>query len=153
DVANVGPAISGAIGVEHFFVEAGERNADDVPFADDRSGVENDYDDVIGIAAGAEEGEDAVVAVVAVDPLEAVPVEIDLVEGGFGGDQVIQVANELLNASVGAELEKMPVEAAGFTPFVALSEFLAHEEKLLSGMRVLKSEEQAQVGELLPHVA
>ena len=46
----------------------------------------------------------------------------------------------------------MPIETAGFAPFFALTEFLAHEEELFAGVCVLISVEQTQVCELLPHV-
>ena len=50
-------------------------------------------------------------------------------------------------------LEQMPVEAVSFAEFAALGEFLAHEKEFLTGMAVLISVEEPQIGELLPHVA
>ena len=47
----------------------------------------------------------------------------------------------------------MPIEAAGFAPFVALAKFLAHEEEFFAGVRVLISIQQTKIGELLPHIA
>ena len=47
----------------------------------------------------------------------------------------------------------MPVEAASFAPFVALGEFLAHEEEFLAGVGVLIGVEETEIGELLPGVA
>ena len=47
----------------------------------------------------------------------------------------------------------MPIEAFFFRPFVALTEFLAHELELFAGMGVLIGKKQTQVCELLPHVA
>jgi len=60
-VTYVGATVVRGVGVENFFVEAGAGNADDVAFADDRSGVD-DHDDevVVMIFSVAEEGEDAV---------------------------------------------------------------------------------------------
>ena len=99
-VAYVGAAVVGGIGIEDFFVEAGARDADDVAFADDWGGVEYDDDEVVGGFAVAEKREDAVVAVVAIDPFETVPVEIDFVESGLGSEGVIEVGDEFLNAAV-----------------------------------------------------
>ncbi len=45
------------------------------------------------------------------------------------------------------------MQAVSFAEFLALTEFLAHEEQFLAGMPVLVSIEQAEIGELLPHVA
>ena len=50
-------------------------------------------------------------------------------------------------------LQEVPIEAALFGPFVALTEILPHEEKFFAGMGVLIREEEAEIGELLPHVA
>ena len=47
----------------------------------------------------------------------------------------------------------MPFEARSFAKFTALRELLAHEEKLFARVAVLVSVEEAQIGELLPHVA
>ena len=41
----------------------------------------------------AEEGEDAVVTIIAIDPFEALPVEIDFVESGLGGEDVIEISD------------------------------------------------------------
>src|SRR5215467_2192197 len=47
----------------------------------------------------------------------------------------------------------MPVEAVRLAPFMVLSDFLAHEEQLLSRMRVLVAIEQTEIRKLLPQVA
>ena len=104
-VAYVGAAVVCGVGVEDFLVEAGARDADDIAFTDDGSGVEDDDDKVVGSFAVSEEGKDAIVAVVAIDPFEAVPVEIDFVEGRFGGEGVIEISDEFLNAAVGIPLQ------------------------------------------------
>ena len=126
-VAYVGAAVVGGVGVEDLFVEASARDTDDVAFADHGSGVEDDDDEVVGGFAVAEEREDAVVSVVAIDPFETVPVKIDFVESGFGCEDVIEIGDEFLNAAVRIPLKQMPIEAAGFAPLFALGEFLTHE--------------------------
>ncbi len=47
----------------------------------------------------------------------------------------------------------MPIQAAGFAPFFALGEFLAHEEEFFAGVRVLIGVEETQISELLPKIA
>ena len=47
----------------------------------------------------------------------------------------------------------MPIEAAGFAPFLTLTELLAHEEEFFAGVRVLIGIKQTEVGELLPEIA
>src|SRR5437868_12990815 len=47
----------------------------------------------------------------------------------------------------------MPIKAARFGPFVALAEFLAHEEEFFAWMGVLISVQEAEIGKLLPRIA
>src|SRR5207244_2370905 len=84
--------------------------------------------------SAAKEGKDAVVRIVAVDPFEAAPVEIHLMERWFGGVQTVEVRDEAVNALVQIELEQVPVEAASLAPFGALRDFVPHEEPLLDGI-------------------
>ena len=49
-------------------------------------------------------------------------------------------------------LKRVPIEAVGFAPFVALAKLLTHEKELFAGMGVLIRKEKAETGELLPHV-
>src|ERR1700730_2356262 len=74
-------------------------------------------------------------------------------EGGLGGVEAIEIGNEVLDAAVGVVPKQMPIEAAGFAPFIALGEFLAHEEEFLPGMRVLIAVKQAEIREVLPGLA
>jgi len=76
-----------------------------------------------------------------------------LMEGGFGGENVIEIGDELLDAAVRGPLKKMPIEAARFAPLIALGKFLTHEEEFFAGVRIVISVEQAEIGELLPHIA
>jgi hypothetical protein len=128
-------------------------NTQAIAFADYGGGVEDGENEVFGILAAAEERENAVVGVVGVDPLETVPIEIDLMERGFGGVKFVEVADELLDATVGIVLEQVPIQAVGFGPFMTLGELLPHEEEFLSRVGVLIGVEEAKIGELLSQVA
>jgi len=66
---------------------------------------------------------------------------------------MIKIGDQALDAAVGFVLEQMPVQAVRLAPFVALGEFLSHEEEFLAGVGVLIGVEEAEIGELLPHVA
>ena len=92
-VADVAAAVVGGVGVENFFVEAGAGDTDDVAFADDGSGIDDDHDKVIFGFTFAQEREDAIVAVVAINPFEALPVEIYFVKSGFAREKVIEVGD------------------------------------------------------------
>lgn len=52
------------------------------------------------IAGTPDERDDAVVAVVAIDPFEAGPLKIDLMQRGFVRMKMIQVTDELFSAFV-----------------------------------------------------
>jgi hypothetical protein len=152
-IADVRTAIVCGVGVHDFAIEAGLWNAEAVAFADDGCRVDDGDDEVFGGFAAAEEGKNAVVGVVGVNPFETVPVKFDLVESRLGGVKTIEIADEALDAAMGIVLEKVPIEAVSFTPFVALGELLAHEEEFFAGMGVLIGVEQTEIGELLPQVA
>src|SRR5260370_402117 len=152
-VTGVGAAVVGGIGVHDFAIEAGFGDAEAIAFAGDRSGVDNRDDKVFGIFAAAEKGKNAIVGIVGVDRCETVPVKIDFMKSRFSRIEVIEVGDKLLDAAMRIPLERVPIEAVSFAPFVALGDFLAHEEELFAGMSVLISVEKTEVGELLPHIA
>ena len=111
-------------------------------------------DEVPRVARAPQEGHDALLAVLAVDPLEAGRFEVDLVERRLRPVEAVQVPDEALEPAVVRPLvEEVPVEARVVVPLVRLPELAAHEEKLLAGMPVHEPVESAQVGELLPVVA
>ena len=94
DVAEVGASVDGGVSVEDFLVKAGAGDADDIAFADDGCGVHDDDDEVfVMIFSVADERENAVVGVIAIDPFEALPMEINFVERGFGGGNAIEVGD------------------------------------------------------------
>ncbi len=65
------------------------RNADAVAFANDWRGIHNYDQQILGLLSVAREGEDAVVGIVGVDPLEPLPIEIDFMQRGLRGEQFI----------------------------------------------------------------
>src|SRR6266404_3212914 len=152
-IANVRTAVVDGVGVQNFLVEAGIGDTEAVAAADDRCGVDDGDDEIFGIFSATDEGENTVVRVIGVNPLEAMPVKFDLMEGGLGGIEMIEVSDELLDAAMRVVPEQVPIQAVRFGPFVALGEFLPHEEEFLAGMGVLIGVEETKIGELLPHVA
>src|SRR5213079_2455608 len=63
--------------------------------------VHDGDDEVFSVFAAADEGKNTVVGVVGVNPFETVPVKLDLMEGGFGGIEMIEIADEPLDAAMG----------------------------------------------------
>jgi len=152
-VADVRTTVDRSVGVEDFAIVARLREAEAVAAANDGRGVDDGDDEISQILAAAKKTKHAVIGVVGVNPFETVPLKIDFMEGWFGGVKMIQIADELLNPAMRIPSEQIPVEAAGFAPFMPLRKFLPHEEQLLSRMRVVIGVEQAEIGKLLPHVA
>ena len=152
-VADVGAAVVGGVGVHDFAVETGIGDSEAVAFADHRSGVDDGHDEVSRILAAANKTKNAVVGIVGVNPFETVPVEFHLMKRRLGSIEMIEIRDELLDAAVGLVLKQMPVETTGFAPFVALGEFLAHEQELFARVGILIGVEKAKISELLPHIA
>src|SRR6476659_4062499 len=81
-VADVATAVDRRVGVEDLLVEPGVRHAEQIIRANNRREVAREYQNVVYDRIAAHEGDRAVVGVVAVDPLEAGGIEVELVERG-----------------------------------------------------------------------
>jgi len=153
EIADVGATVDGSVGVENFGIKAGLWDADEVTFANDRSGVHDDGEKIGGIFSAPKERENAVVGVVGVQPFEPAPVEIHFMQRRLSGVEPVKVRDKTKDAPVGVMLQEMPIHAASFTPFLTLRKFLTHEKKFLARMSVLIGEQEAEIGKLLPEVA
>src|SRR5690349_373922 len=100
-----------------------------------------------------DKGENAVVGVVGVNPLETLPIEIDLMQSGLRREQFVQVADQALHAMMRIMLQKVPIKTARFAPLTALRQLLAHEQKFFPRMGALIRKKEPQIRELLPQIA
>src|SRR5690606_15678148 len=66
--------------------------------------------------------------------------------------EAVQVADEIVHASVERIFEMMPVERMVMRPLPLLSEFAAHKQQLLAGMRPHEGVVAAQICKFLPTV-
>ena len=80
EIADAGASVVCGVGVEDFLVEAADGDADAVIAADDWRSVQDDDEKIFVISCAAYERNDAVVAVVAIDPFETCPFEINFVK-------------------------------------------------------------------------
>lgn len=151
-VADVGATVDGRVGIENFGVKAGFGDADEVSSADDGSGIHNNNKKIAGILSAPEEGENAVVGVIGVQPFESTPVEFDFMQCRLGSVEPIEVRDETLNAPMGVMLQEMPIQAASFAPFITLGKFLTHEKELFARMSILISEQEPEIGKFLPEI-
>jgi hypothetical protein len=99
-VADIGAAVTAGVAIEDFAIRAFSRDTNAIAPAHYRGGVHDHDEQVIRGFAVADELQNTVVGVVGIKPLEALPIEIDFVQGGFRGVETIEVADELLNAAM-----------------------------------------------------
>ena len=105
------------------------------------------------IAAGAQEREHVVGAVVGVDPAEARGVLILRPQCRGIAIATVQVTDEVVHTAMLDVIQEPPVELASLGPLGLLGELDAHEDQLLAGVRPHEGEVGPQVGELAPPVA
>ena len=98
----------------------------------------------------AQEGDHIGFGVAGVNPAKAVGREVHLVERRFPVVDLVQVAYQLLQATMSGMIEQEPIQALVGVPLRTLSPLAAHEQQLLARMGPLVSEERSQVGELAP---
>ena len=111
-------------------------------------------DEVAAILGATDKRNDAVLVVVAVDPLEPIPVKVDLPERLVVDIEFIErlrVGEHLRMHRV--LLDEVPVHAVVKVPLDEVPELTAHEEQLLARMCDPVAEETAQTREFLPIVA
>jgi len=151
-VTDIAASVSFGIGIEDFAVKARLRHPDAVTGADHGSGVHGE-DETWAIGGFAQEGDDAVVGVVEIDPLETIVGVIEFVEGRVFLVDLVKMLDQPAEARVQRKLGEVPVEALIVTPFLPLTEFATLEEQFLSGMRPHERVKHPQIGEFLPHVS
>ncbi len=152
-VAHVAAAVIHRVAVEDFFVPTGLRYAQPVTLADDRREVATDQDEISRILGPPQEAQRTILIVVAIDPLEARRIEVDLMQGRFAAVDLVHVGHEALQSAVRFPLQQVPLQAGVVVPLVPLANFAPHEQQLLARMAPHVSEQEPQVGEFLPQIA
>jgi len=127
-VPQVGATVRFRIAVEDFVVASFAWGADHVAVVHDRREIDDGQQEVRPILGAPHQRDDRVVAVVAIDPLEAGGVEVALVECRLGGVNTIEILDELLQSLVQGLLEQVPVDAAVVVPLAVLADFATHEQ-------------------------
>ena len=101
----------------------------------------------------AQERNDGVVAVVRLNPLEAVPAVINLVERGRRAVDFVQALAALLHLRMILVQQQEPVQLVVVLPLDEVTKLAAHEQQLLARMRHRVAVQRAKSCELLPQVA
>ena len=137
---------------ENFLPRAGKRHAE--PEALVRFGAEIQYaEDRGAVLRFADEREDALLVVVRVDPVKAVPAVVDLPERRFCAVNVIQFTDERLHARVRRVLQKEPLKLLIVAPFDELRKLVAHEAEHPAGVARRIQRQQPRARKLPPPVA
>ena len=118
-----------------------------------RRKVADNHNEIRRVLRLAQEGDDTVLRIVAVDPLEAVPLEIHLPERLVLAVHTVELPRILQELRMHRILlHEMPVQAVIEVPLDELPELAAHEQELLARMRDPIAEERPEIRELLPVV-
>src|SRR5438876_1634976 len=152
-IAVAAAAVVRGVAVERLAPQARPRDADAVVADDAGQEMADDEDRRLVASAFAQECEDLIVVVVAVDPLETGRLAVAFVQRGQLRVSLVEVAHPVLDSTVGWLVEQMPVEALVVIPFAPLAELAAHEQQFLAGLAVHVTVQQAQPSELVPVVA
>src|ERR1700756_458883 len=153
DIADIGAAIMGGIGIEYFTPFAAKRHPDAVIVINIRREIDDDDAARAGVAALAHPCEHVVIGVFGNDPLKTIRLAVELMQCGRVAIEAVEVSDQSLNAGMPALVEQVPVQRMVVSPFAFLREFAAHEQELLAGMAEHEAVIGAQVCKALPVVA
>src|SRR6202046_3642664 len=152
-IALIAPTVHRRVAVEDFAIDARRWNTDAIAGAHD--GREITYADQFAAAGrrNTHEGDYVLICVVRIDPLETRRLMIRFPQRGLGAIEAIEIANQVLQATMIALIEQIPIQARVMIPFAPLAKLAAHEKNFLPRPRPHVTEQRAQVGELLPAIA
>ena len=141
-IAQVAPAVHLGVAVQQLPPGSTAWDAQAVGVPRHGREVADYHHGIVWSVAPTEEGKDAVFVVVDLQPLEARPVEVNLVQRRFGTVQPVEISHPALQARLERVLEEVPVETLGLAPLVALAEVAAHEQQLLARVTPHVAEQQ-----------
>ena len=107
----------------------------------------------VGVGPLAQVGQDVVVAVAGLDPLESAVGEVLRPQGRRAQVEAVEVADQGEQPLVAGIVQDPPVQGGIGVPLGSLTELLAHEQQLLAGVGPLVGVQGAQARQLLPGVA
>ena len=140
------------VGVEDRLIPSGLRQRQAVALPQHRAEIAHG-DELFALAADAAEGDDGIVAVVAREPAEAVPVGVVFPEAAVVQIEMVERAHEMLHLPVLFVVQQHPVEPLRVVPLDELRKFVAHEIELLARMRDLVGKKRAEVVEFIVVIA
>ena len=151
-VALARPGILHIVGIEYLCQCAVEGQADAVDRPVHRGEVGHAQHG-LPCPVGADKAHHAVVLVVGIHPLEAVPAVVYLVEGRVLPVEMVQRPDTLLHLRVLVIHQQEPVQLVVIAPLDELAELTAHKQQLFAGMGHGVAIQRPQPREFLPQVA
>src|SRR5664279_1557337 len=124
-VPHVAAAPVRGVTVQNFAPHSRHRYPYAIPRARHGCEVHHHNHHIVRVPGAAEEAHDAVVDVVNIDPLEAFPSEVDLVQGRFGIVDMVQGCHIFAQLAMMIEPEQRPVELRVEIPFTPLPDLRA----------------------------
>ena len=101
----------------------------------------------------AQPGKDVVGGIMGDHPFKSRLVAVHLVQRRHGAIEVVEIADQVLDAGVPLLPQQVPIERMIVIPFALLAEFAAHEQELLARMAEHEAVIGAQVCKTLPFIA
>src|SRR5262245_41730877 len=142
-IALTAAAVEPRIAVQCFAPKTALGGTDAIIGARHRSKIGDDDDELSRRSWLSQQGDDAGLGVVAIDPLKSSWVAIHFKERRLAMVKSIQVAHPTLNSLVARRVQQMPVQACVVCPLIPLAELAAHEQKFFSGLGIHITEKQA----------
>ena len=152
-VPDIGAAVAVGIGIENLAPNSGEWNLDPVIPIDLGREIDHHQAALARLASLTQPSKNTALGVMHDQPLESGAVAVELVQCRQSPVEMVEVADQSLNACMPWPLSEMPIERVVVPPFVFLAELSAHEQKLLAGMAEHETVIGAQICKALPFVA
>lgn len=113
-----------------------------------------DDDNVSRTATTTNPGEDALLVVIALDPLEPCGLMVEIMQRQQSAIEPIEILDRAPDSLVERNsLQEVPVEADQVVPLLTLGKFTSHEEQFLSRVGEHKGVVATEIGKFLPRVS
>src|ERR1700737_1134548 len=150
-ITDVATSVDSSVCVQDLFVPAVPGRSDAISVSGNRGSVDGEEQRGTGPPL-TNEGENAVIGIVQIDPLESCVAIILLRKRRLVLVKEIKMLDQPFNTSVQGILQQMPVDTLIVIPFFPLTNFASHEQQLFSGVRVHPGVKHSEVGEFLPWI-
>ncbi|MNC20764.1 hypothetical protein D3C75_687270 [compost metagenome] len=128
---------------EQLFIRPWPRNSDPVHLPLHRLEVDNNQQGINGSFAPADIGDNALAAVVGINPLIPFHLMIKLPERFFVQVELVQRCCICQHTAVALIIQQQPVKLVLILPLDKLAEFPSHEQELFAGMADVIAQKQA----------